>query len=224
MEAVKLLNHGSVRLVESMGSDLSIVRAARTSYAAEWRTGEDEGKDTKLLNYLVKHHHTSPLEAVTLTFDVELPIFVARQWMRHRTQSYSEVSGRYAELPEAYYIPEVSDITNQSVNNKQQRTDETHPLAEAMQEAIAESCFESFQVYKELIAKGCPRELARGVLPLNTFTHFFTTMNLLNLMKFCKLRSHAHAQMEIRVYSDAMLEQAKTICPITVAAIKEHWL
>lgn len=223
-EPIKLLNHGSVRLVESMGSDLSIVRSARTSYDAEWRTGEDAGKDAKLLEYLVKNYHTSPLEAVTLTFDVHLPIFVARQWMRHRTFAYSEVSARYSELPEVYYVPEVSGITTQSVANKQQRTDEVLPTAEYIQDVILTQCVQAFEGYKDLLAKGCPRELARGVLPLNTFTHFFCTVNLLNLAKFIKLRSHAHAQMEIRVYSDAMLELAKTVAPVTMAAVQQHWL
>ena len=223
-QPIKLLNHGSIRLVESMGSDLSVVRSARTSYDAEWRTGEDAGKDAKLLDYLVKNYHTSPLEAVTLTFDVHLPIMVARQWMRHRTFAYSEVSARYSELPEVYYVPEISTITTQSVNNKQQRTDEVLPTAEAIQTAIVSQCAEAFKVYKDLLAKGCPRELARGVLPLNTFTHFFCTVNLLNLAKFIKLRSHAHAQMEIRVYSDAMLELAKTVAPVTMAAVEKHWL
>jgi thymidylate synthase (FAD) len=223
-QPIKLLNHGSIRLVESMGSDLSIVRAARTSYAAEWRTGEDEGKDGKLIEYLVKNYHTSPLEAVTLTFDVVLPLFVARQWMRHRTMAYSEVSARYSELPEVYYVPEISAITAQSVNNKQQRTDEVLPTAEAIQAMLADQCAEAFKVYRALLAKGCPRELARGVLPLNTFTHYFCTVNLLNLAKFIKLRSHSHAQMEIRVYSDAMLELTKTVAPVTMAAVEKYWL
>ena len=223
-EPIKLLNHGSIRLVESMGSDLSIVRAARNSYDAAWRTGEDEGKDAKLLDYLVKNYHTSPLESVTLTFEVHLPIFVARQWMRHRTWAYAEVSGRYSELPEVYYVPEISAITAQSVANKQQRTDEVLPTAEAIQSMLVDQCAEAFKVYKALLAKGCPRELARGVLPLNTFTRFFCTVNLLNLAKFIKLRSHAHAQMEIRVYSDAMLELVKTVAPVTMAAVERHWL
>lgn len=219
-----LLNHGFIRLVESMGSDLSIVRAARTSYAAEWRAGDDPGSDARLIDYLVRNHHTSPLEAVTLTVEVKAPIFVVRQWHRHRTWSYSEVSARYAELPSEYYIPEVSTITLQSTNNKQQRTDEIHPEAEFLQELILASCETAFKVYRELLEKGCPRELARGVLPMNTFTHMFGTVNLLNLMKFCRLRSHAHAQKEIQVYSDELLKIAKIIAPVTVAAVERHWL
>lgn len=224
MEIKKVLNAGSVALVEHMGNDLSIVRAARTSYAAEWRTGEDEGKDAKLINYLVEHYHTSPLEAVTLTFDVKLPIFVARQWMRHRTQSYSEISARYAELPEEFYIPEISQITTQSSSNKQMRTDEVNKHAEVLQGMVSQQCSQAFETYRQMIAMGMPRELARGVLPVNTYTHFFCTMNFLNLMKFIKLRSHAHAQYEIRVYSDAMLELARKVAPVTVAAVEKHWL
>lgn len=223
-DVINVLNHGSIRLVEHMGSDLSIVRAARTSYAAEWRTGEDDGKDAKLINYLVEHQHTSPLEAVTLTFDVHLPIFVARQWMRHRTQSYSEVSARYAELPEEFYVPDSDQITTQHASNKQMRTDTQHPRADVIRIAIEAQCRDAFALYKKLIAMGAPRELARGVLPLNTYTHFFCTMNLLNLMKFCKLRMHSHAQYEIQVYAEAMFNLAKQVAPVTVAAVEKHWL
>jgi thymidylate synthase (FAD) len=105
-DAIHVLDHGHVRLVDHMGSDLSIVRNARVSYDAEWRTGEDEGKDAKLIAYLVKNRHTSPFEAVSFTFDVKAPIFVFRQWHRHRTWSFNEVSARYAELPEEFYVPE----------------------------------------------------------------------------------------------------------------------
>lgn len=219
-----LLNHGFVRLIDHMGSDLSVVRAARISYDAEWRTGEDEGKDAKLLNYLVKNMHTSPLESVKFTFEVKAPIFVFRQWYRHRVWSYSEISARYSELPMEYYIPEVSQITTQSSSNKQMRTDEIHKDAELAQEIIIASCEEAFSKYRSLLKLGIPRELARGVLPVNTYSHMFATVDLLNLMKFCKLRLHEHAQYEIRVFAQAMFDVAQEICPITVAAVKEHWL
>ena len=137
MREINVLNHGFARLVESMGSDLSIVRAARTSYDAAWRAGDDEGKDAKLIDYLVKNRHTSPLEAVVFTFEVKAPIFVFRQWHRHRTQAYSEISARYAELPEEYYIPEVSQITTQSAGNKQCRTDQEHPRSIELQDIIS---------------------------------------------------------------------------------------
>lgn len=221
---IKVLNHGHVRLVESMGSDLSVVRNARVSYDAEWRSGEDEGKDAKLINYLVKNGHTSPLEAVQFTFDIKAPIFVLRQWHRHRTWSYNEVSARYTELPEEFYVPEVSQITTQSSSNKQMRTNEQHPAASMIQGEIKNMCNYAFHVYKKMLANGVPRELARGVLPLNTYSHMFATVDLMNLAKFFKLRLHEHAQYEIRVYAQAMLELVEPLVPVTVAAIKEHWL
>lgn len=220
----EVLNHGYVRLVDHMGSDLSIVRNARVSYDAEWRAGEDEGKDTKLINYLVKNMHTSPLECVNFTFEVKAPIFVFRQWHRHRTWSFNEISARYSELPEEFYIPEVSQITTQSTSNKQMRTDEIHKEAEYAQSIILTACEKAFTDYHCLLKMGIPRELARGVLPVNTYSHMFATVDLLNLMKFCKLRLHPHAQYEIMVYAKEMFEIAKTIVPVTIAAIEEHWI
>ena len=217
----KVLDHGYVALVESMGSDLSIVRNARVSYDAEWRTGEDAGKDAKLIKYLVKNNHTSPLEAVQFTFEVKAPIFVFRQWHRHRTWSYNEISARYAELPEEFYIPDAEQITTQSATNKQMRTTEPHPHAEDWRKFMRQSNEAAFAYYKEMIADGVPRELARSVLPVATYSHMFATVDLHNLFKFIGLRSHEHAQYEIRVYSDAMLEIAREICPIAVAALCE---
>lgn len=221
---IKVLNHGHVRLVEHMGSDLSIVRNARVSYDAVWRTGEDAGKDEKLIDYLVKNTHTSPLECVQFTFDVKAPIFVFRQWHRHRTWSFNEISARYSELPEQYYIPEVSQITTQSKDNKQMRTDEIHPKAEDIQDFIMTSCDVAFKYYKQMIEMGTPRELARGVLPVNTFSHMFCTVDLHNLSHFLKLRLHEHSQYEIRVYAQAMLDLIEPIVPVTVAALKRHVL
>lgn len=220
--AIKLLDHGHIRLVESMGSDLSIVRNARVSYDAEWRTGEDEGKDARLISYLVRNRHTSPFEAVTFTFDVKAPIFVFRQWHRHRTWGYNEISGRYAELPEEFYVPIPADITMQSADNKQMRTDEQHPMAEHIAELIRESCEASFRAYHELIELNTPRELARIVLPLGTYSHMFATVNLHNLMHFLGLRVHSHAQKEIRVYAEAMLALIEPIVPVTVAAYRAN--
>lgn len=216
-----VLDHGVVALVESMGSDLSIVRNARVSYDAEWRTGEDDGKDAKLINYLVKNNHTSPLEAVTFTFEVKAPIFVFRQWHRHRTWSYNEISARYAELPEEFYVPDVAQITGQSASNKQMRTDNQHPNAQHWADVMSEYNGEAFKAYKAMIADGVPRELARSVLPVSTYSHMFATVNLSNLFKFIGLRSHSHAQYEIQVYSNAMLEIAKEVCPIAVNALCE---
>ena len=224
MSEIKVLNHGHVRLVESMGSDLSIVRNARVSYNAEWRTGEDAGKDAGLIDYLVRNHHTSPLESVQFTFDVKAPIFVLRQWHRHRTWAFNEISARYSELPEEYYIPEVSQITTQSTDNKQMRTDEIHKEAELIQAMITAQCQSAFATYHQLLKIGTPRELARGILPVNTFSHMFATVDLHNLAGFLKLRLHEHSQYEIRVYAQAMLDLIEPIVPITVSALRKHRL
>jgi thymidylate synthase (FAD) len=221
MSEIKVLDHGLVRLVDHMGNDLSIVRAARVSYDADWRTGEDEGKDEKLIAYLLKNRHTSPFEAVTFTFEVKAPLFVFRQWHRHRTWSYNEVSARYSELPEEFYVPELHDITEQSTSNKQMRTDAQHPQALLMQSYMRKAMLDAFALYKELLAQGCPRELARAVLPCSTYSRMFATVDLHNLFHFLRLRLHEHAQKEIRVYAEAMLELVTPIVPFSIAAFKE---
>lgn len=219
---IKVLDHGYVRLVDSMGSDLSVVRSARVSYDAAWRTGEDAGKDAQLINYLWKHKHTSPFESVQFTFEVKAPIFVLRQWHRHRTWSYNEISARYSELPAEFYVPELSQITTQSTSNKQMRTDEQHPSANELRLAIERSSSMSHLEYKNLIALGCPRELARSVLPVGTYSHMFASVNLANLLRFLDLRMHEHAQYEIRVYAQAMLELIEPVVPECVAAWKKN--
>jgi thymidylate synthase (FAD) len=221
---IDVLDHGFVRLVESMGSDLSVVRNARVSYDAEWRTGDDEGKDAKLINYLVKNKHTSPFESVVFTFDVKAPLFVIAQWQRHRTWSFNQISARYSELPEEYYVPDVAQITTQSTSNKQMRTAEQHPEAVDIAQYLDIACKGSFHAYKALIEQGCPRELARGVLPTSTYSHMFATVDLHNLMHFLRLRLHVHAQYEIRVYAEAMLELIEPMVPVCVAAMREHLL
>ena len=219
-----VLDHGHVRLVESMGSDLSIVRNARESYDAEWRAGEDAGKDAKLINYLLKNKHTSPFEACVFTFDVKAPIFVFRQWHRHRTWAFNEISARYSELPAEFYVPDIDQITTQSTTNKQMRTAEQNENASHISEAIRLQSEAAFATYKALIEKSCPRELARSVLPVGTYSHMFGTVNLLNLFKFLQLRLHPHAQYEIRVYAEAMLELIEPVVPVAVAAFREHVL
>ena len=223
-ETINVLDHGLVRLVEHMGSDLSIVRNARVSYDAEWRTGENEGKDAKLLNYLIKNRHTSPFESCVFTFEVKAPIFVFRQWHRHRTWSFNEISARYAELPEEYYVPAPEQITTQSTDNKQMRTEQVHQHATYFRDVISRVSAAAFEAYHVMIQEGCPREIARSVLPVGTYSHMFATVNLHNLMHFLKLRLHEHSQHEIRVYAEAMLELIEPIVPHSVAAFKEHVL
>jgi thymidylate synthase (FAD) len=213
MSKIDVLNGGFVRLVDSMGSDLSIVRAARESYDADWREG-DEKSDAKLIGYLMKNRHTSPFESVTFTFEVKAPIFVFRQWHRHRTWSFNEISARYTELDEGFYVPELDQITTQSKDNKQMRTNEQHPLAPNFQYIIDSKCQAAFATYRALIVDGCPRELARSVLPVAAYSRMFATCDLHNLLHFIRLRDHEHAQYEIRVYAQAMLELIRPIVPI----------
>jgi len=216
---IGVLDHGFVRLVDYMGSDLSIVRAARVSYDAEWRTGEDEGKDAKLIAYLWKHRHTSPFEAVEFQWEIKCPIFIARQWHRHRTQSYNEVSARYTELPEEFYLPELEQITTQSTGNKQMRTDQENANAGTIRYWILDHNEKAFSAYRRMLALGCPREIARSVLPLGTYTRFFAKMNLRNLFHFLELRMHEHAQYEIRVYANAMANLIRPIVPVAFKAL-----
>lgn len=215
----KVLDHGHIRLVEALGNDLSIVRSARVSYDADWRGTEDESKDEKLLVYLLRNRHTSPFESVVFTFEIKCPIFVARQWHRHRTWSYNEVSARYTELPEECYIPEEKHITLQSTSNKQMRTAEPHPNAPYWRRRFKDEYEQDFALYKRALEDGVPRELARTVLPLATYTRFFATVDLHNLLHFIGLRIHSHAQYEIRVYAEQILSIISYVVPITV----KHW-
>jgi thymidylate synthase (FAD) len=220
---IDVLDHGYVRLIDHMGNDLSVVRAARVSYDAAWRAGENEKSDEKLINYLWRNKHTTPFEAVTFTFEVMAPIFVFRQWHRHRTFSYNELSARYKELPEVYYVPKAEHIGSPSKDNKQGRV--IAPLGSYDQDldttryCFNEACENAFDHYKYLLECGWPRELARGVLPLATYSHMFATVNL---FKFIVLRSHEHAQYEIQVYAEAMKKLITPIVPVCVAALDNN--
>lgn len=221
-EVINVLDHGFVRLIDSMGSDLSISRAARISYNAEWRAGEDEGSDHRLINYLMKNKHTTPFESVVFQFEVKAPIFVFRQWHRHRVWSFNELSARYRELPEEFYIPEPEHVGVQSKNNKQARDLSSGDLilANLIRESIRISCKSSFDDYRALLEAGTPRELARSVLPFSTYSHMFAKVDLHNLFHFLDLRTHSHAQYEIRVYAEAMLKLIEPVVPVAVKAWK----
>lgn len=217
---IDVLDHGFVRLIDSMGSDLSIVRAARVSYDAAWRAGENENSDVKLINYLWRNRHSTPFESVTFTFEVKAPIFVFRQWHRHRTWSYNELSARYKELPEEFYVPKPEQVGEQASGNKQCRTvsGQSTDMGVSAADIIKAHSELSFDTYRVLLNKGVPRELARSVLPVNTYSHMFCTVNLLNLLKFITLRDHGHAQHEIQVYARAMKELVTNIVPVTMKA------
>lgn len=218
-----LLDHGFVRLVESMGNDLTISRAARVSYDADWRAGVDAGSDEKLIHYLWRNQHTTPFEVVQFTFEIKAPLFVLRQWHRHRTWTYNEVSGRYRELQEDMYLPDPRLVGEQSATHKQARA-----VTELSRDELAQRDDEvqwlrihgekAFVLYRKLLAAGWPRELARTCLPLNTYSRMFATVDLRNLFGFLTLRTHAHAQYEIRVYAEAILRLISSVVPVAVAA------
>lgn len=219
-DKIDVLDHGFVRLVDHMGSDLSVVRAARVSHDAAWRVGAEKD-DERLINYLWKNKHTSPFEHVTFTFEVKAPIFVFRQWHRHRTWSFNEVSARYTELPNEYYIPAMDQMLGQSTSNKQGRAEPIKRVEEAI-DVIKLSCERSYEAYKALLADGLTRELARSVLPVATYSHMFATVNLLNLFRFLALRWDDHSQYEIRVYAEAMYKLVEPIVPVAAQAFLGH--
>lgn len=219
-----VLDHGYVRLVDHMGDDLSIVRAARVSYDAAWRAGEDTGSDKRLINYLWSHKHTTPFESVTFTFEVHAPIFVFRQWHRHRTWSFNELSARYRELPCEFYAPDPAFVGVQATENKQGR-ELAGDLLDARTREVEyyKSIYAvAYDAYDTLLKAGWPRELARSVLPVSTYSTMFATVNLLNLLKFCTLRCDPHAQYEIRVYANALIALIEPIVPTAIAAWRNN--
>ncbi len=218
---IDVLDHGFVRLVDSMGSDLSISRAARVSYDAPPRE-EDKG----LISYLMKNSHTSPFESVVMTFEIKCPLFVARQWHRHRTWSYNEVSARYTKMPEEFYLPDAEKVGRQSKDNKQMRDlnpegDRVVGVEYAVR-VIEAVCRQAHSQYRYLLALGVPRELARSVLPLATYTRFFGTVSLHNLFHFLSLRlDEKHAQYEIVEYAKALLQLVAKVAPIATVAFEK---
>lgn len=228
MNYAQVHDHGFVRLVDSMGNDLSVIRAARVSHDAAWRAGEDSGSDARLIRYLMKNFHTTPFEMVEFTFEVKMPIFIARQWVRHRTASINEVSARYTQLPGEFYLPKPEDIGAQHASHKQTReldirmTPADIERRELEIAAVEEHCQRAYELYEELLEAGWPRELARMVLPLNIYTHWFWKIDLKNLLHFLDLRFHSHAQKEIRDYAEPMLQMVAAICPVSVGAWLEY--
>lgn len=222
-----VLDSGFIKIVDLMGSDNAIVQAARVSYGDGTKTvNEDKG----LINYLIKHQHTSPFEMCEIKLHIKLPIFIARQWIRHRTANVNEVSARYSVLPEEFYIPALENIKPQAKNNKQGRNGEIEEeTAKEIQEKILAHSKSSYAFYKELLGEnpdneGIARELARMCLPVNMYTEWYWKIDLHNLMHFIKLRIHPHAQYEIRVYAEALLEIIKEWCPFVYGAFVEHVL
>jgi thymidylate synthase (FAD) len=227
----KILDHGFVRVIDYMGDDAAIVQAARVSYGrGTKRVQEDAG----LIRYLMRHRHTTPFEMCEIKFHVKLPIFVARQWIRHRTASVNEYSARYSILDKEFYIPAPEHLAAQSTSNRQGRGDIlTGDEAADILHILRDDAERTYRNYATMLnegenadptRQGLARELARMNLTLNTYTQWYWKTNLHNLFHFLSLRADPHAQYEIRVYADAMLHITEAWVPIAAAAFRDYRL
>ena len=207
-----VLDKGFVRLVDYMGGDERVVQSARVSYGAGTKSYRE---DANLIDYLMRNSHTSPFEQVVLTFHIKLPIFVARQWIRHRTARLNEISGRYSVMKDDFYVPAAEDIALQSTDNKQGRSSEAidPALAEKFRAVFTEGQKTSYDAYTSVLDEGIARELARINLPLSLYTEWYWQIDLHNLFHFLQLRLDAHAQKEIRLYAKVLLIITKKIAP-----------
>jgi thymidylate synthase (FAD) len=230
-QAQPILDHGFVRVIDYMGDDAAIVQAARVSYGrGTKRVQEDSG----LIRYLMRHRHTTPFEMCEIKFHVKLPIFVARQWIRHRTASVNEYSARYSILDKEFYIPSPEHLAAQSTINRQGRGDvlDGDEAAEVLHllRSDAERTYANYALMlnegetPDPARQGLARELARMNLTLNTYTQWYWKTNLHNLFHFLSLRADAHAQYEIRVYADAMMCMTEAWVPIATAAFRDYRL
>ncbi|MDR0677924.1 MAG: FAD-dependent thymidylate synthase [Holosporaceae bacterium] len=215
---IRVLDHGFIRVIDYMGTDASIVQAARVSYGAGTRKIQE---DRGLINYLMRHHHTTPFEMCEIKLHIKMPIFVARQWIRHRTASVNEYSARYSVLGNEFYIPEISQFAKQSDTNKQGKSDqlleENH--AEKVLKILKQSFHDTYDKYLHMLNDlSLTRELARTVLPTSIYTEIYWKIDLHNLMHFLRLRADSHAQYEIRCYADAILKILEKWLPFTYEA------
>ncbi|GAB6089417.1 FAD-dependent thymidylate synthase [Spirochaeta dissipatitropha] len=216
-----VLDKGFVRLVDYMGGDDRIVQAARVSYGSGTKSFR---QDAGLIRYLLRNEHTSPFEQVVFTFHAKMPVFVARQWVRHRTARLNEISGRYSVMKDEFYLPDADKISLQSEDNKQGRQDEAVDRETAVQilGKLEQGQKEAYAAYQNLIVNGLARELARINLPLSMYTEWYWQIDLHNLFHFLRLRLDPHAQYEIRAYAEVMLDIARKVCPVATEAFEEH--
>jgi thymidylate synthase (FAD) len=219
---IRVLDHGWVGLVDWMGNDQRVVDAARLSISGEGvkATSTVEG----LIRYLLRNRHTTPFEKVVFELDIKMPIFVARQMVRHRTQALNELSARYSVLPDEFYVPAEAQIQYQADKNKQGRKDAIMADSETLRNDFSNEATVAFSVYNDRIESGMARELARINLPLSTYTRWWTTISLHNLMHLLSLRMNPHAQWEIVEFANAMAEFVKQVCPITWEAFEDFRL
>lgn len=215
---IPMLGHGYVRYIDHFGSDQRIVETARISYKSP---SKGEEQDKKLLHYLYRNRHTSPFEACNITFNVKMPIFCMRQFVRHRTFRLNEWSGRYSELADEFFLPDkwrVQDIKNKQGSLVPEGNAED-ALWHATNSTIAANAFQgAYQAYQELLSRGVAREMARIVLPVSLFTEIYVNIDVHNLMHFLNLRQDGHAQSEIRDIADGMAKIAEQLFPWTFEA------
>ena len=220
-QEIPVLDKGFVRLVDYLGGDARIVQAARVSYGDGTKSVRE---DASLIHYLMRHQHTSPFEQVILTFHAKMPIFVARQWIRHRTARLNEISGRYSVMKDEFYLPAPETVRRQSATNKQGRDDEPidRELAQKVIDLLRAEQESTFKNYEGMIESDIARELARINLPLSLYTEWYWQIDLHNLLHFIHLRADAHAQYEIRLYADALARCAKAVAPAAYDAFEEY--
>ncbi len=231
-EAIPVLDHGFIRVIDYMGDDSSIVQSARVSYGkGTKKVSTDEG----LIKYLMRHRHSTPFEMCEIKYHVKLPIFIARQWIRHRTANVNEYSARYSILDKEFYLPAKEQLAAQSQSNRQGRGDVLQgKQAEDVLNILKDDATRTYDNYEKLLNErfdgtkidenkvGLARELARMNLTLNTYTQWYWKTDLLNLLNFLFLRADNHAQYEIRVYADKMLDTVKKWVPITYQAFMDY--
>jgi thymidylate synthase (FAD) len=234
-EPLKVLDHGFVRVVDYMGDDSAIVQAARVSYG---KGTKQVNQDKGLINYLMRHWHSTPFEMCEIKFHIKLPIFIARQWIRHRTANVNEYSARYSIMDKEFYIPRVEDLAPQSKSNNQGRSEDTLSPEEAKRvlELLRQDALQVYDHYEEMMncdqqgnvinmeKSGLARELARMNLTLNYYTQWYWKIDLHNLMHFLRLRADSHAQYEIRAYADVMVDVMKRWVPFAHEAFEEYRL
>jgi thymidylate synthase (FAD) len=231
-EAIPVLDHGFIRVIDYMGDDSSIVQSARVSYGkGTKKVSTDEG----LIRYLMRHWHSTPFEMCEIKYHVKLPIFIARQWIRHRTANVNEYSARYSILDKEFYIPAKEQLSAQATNNRQGRGDLiTGQQADEVLKILKDDAVRTYDNYEKMLNErfdgtiidekksGLARELARMNLTLNSYTQWYWKTDLLNLMNFLFLRGDSHAQYEIRVYAEKMLDTVKKWVPSTHAAFLDY--
>ena len=231
-DAIPILDHGFIRVVDYMGDDTSIVQAARVSYG---KGTKKVSTDSGLIKYLMRHWHSTPFEMCEIKYHIKLPIFIARQWIRHRTANVNEYSARYSILDKEFYLPDSEHLAAQSQINRQGRGDVLKgEQAKKVLDLLKNDAEQTYKNYEEMLNQrydgtvidegktGLARELARMNLTLNTYTQWYWKTDLLNLMNFLRLRADHHAQYEIRTYADAMLDTVKKWVPITYEAFMDY--